>query len=478
MSYFAEFALQYVDGAWRRGSGSWDIVDFDPYTGEKLASVTVATVAEIDAAYAAAERAAPGWIAAGGFARREVLERAVRLVEERQDALAAALTAETGAPRARAVHELRLARECLRDAGTLAVGPSESLRPAAADTKENRVLREPVGTVGAISPFHHPFLRGLATVAPALALGNTVVLKPHQSTPVTGGTLLAHLLEEAGLPGGVLNVVVTDIAEIDDALLAHPVPGVIAYSGSRRTGREIAAVAAAHFKRAVLDLSGGGAFVVLDDADLARAAEAVCFSRFVHQGQAGGAPASRVLVDRAVEREFTAELVARARALPVGDPRDPATRIGPLITPAQATATATLAEQAAADGAVPLLPGGAEGPVLRPTVLGAPADGPERLAGSALLTHEVHGPLAVVLPFKDEDAAVRLADGAPAERGAAVHTGNERRGIALARRLPGGTAQLNGSGVPDEPVARPRGLDAFTTVRWVSVQFGRSVFPF
>ncbi|WP_405805675.1 aldehyde dehydrogenase family protein [Streptomyces sp. NBC_01187] len=472
MSYFADLALQHIDGEWRSGTGSWDIVDFDPYTGEKLTSVTVATASEVDAAYTAAARAQPDWAATSGFARREVLERVVRLIEERQEALADALTTETGATRARADFELRLARQCLRDAGALAVGPAESMPPSPVEGKENHVLREPVGVVGAISPFHHPFLRGLATVAPALAVGNAVVLKPHQSTPVTGGALLAHLLEEAGLPGGVLNVVITDIAEIGDALLTHPVPGVIAYSGSERTGREVTAVVASHFKRAVLDISGGGAFVVLDDADVARAAEAACFSRFVHQGQGGGAPASRVLVDRAVEREFTHEFAARAAALAAGDPRDPATRIGPLISPAQAESAEALAAQAVAEGSVALTPGGARGAVLRPTVL---AEVPE---DASVLRQELHGPVAVLLPFKDENEAVRLARCIPHGRGTAVHTSDVRRGVSLARRLVGGTAQINGSGVPDEPMAGPGTLEAFTTVRWLSVQYGRSHFPF
>ncbi|MDJ1137202.1 aldehyde dehydrogenase family protein [Streptomyces iconiensis] len=475
MSYFADLALQHVDGVWRQGSGAWDIIDFDPYSGEKLASVTVATESEIDDAFAAAERARPAWAAAGGHARREVLERVVRLIEERGTALAGALTAETGTTRSRAEYELRLARECLRDAGALAVEPSVHMPPSPVEGKENHVLREPAGVVCAITPFHHPFLRALATVAPALALGNTVVLKPHQSTPVAGGTLLAHLLEEAGLPGGVLNVVITDIAEIGDALLAHPTPGVIAYAGSERTGREVAAVAAGHFKRCVLDVSGGGPFIVLDDADVRRAAEAACFSRLVHQGQGGGAPASRVLVDRAVEREFTEAFTALASALVTGDPRDPATRVGPLVSPAQAESTAGLLRQAVAGGAVALVPGGTEevdGALLRPTVLG------ELPEDAALLHQEVHGPVALVLPFKDEDEAVRLASRTPYGSGGAVHTRDLSRGLALAHRLEGGAVQINGTGVPDEPLVGRGALEAFTKVRWLSVQHGRSVFPF
>src|SRR5205823_2318972 len=149
--------------------------------------------------------------------------------------------------------------------------------------------------------------------------GNGVVLKPHQNTPIVGGTLIARIFEEAGLPPGLLNVVVTDIAEIGDALIEHPVPKVISFTGSDKVGRHVARVAAGHFKRTVLELGGNSALIVLDDADLDYAVDAAVFSRFVHQGQVCMA-ANRVLVDRSVEKEFSERFVAKIRGLQVGDP--------------------------------------------------------------------------------------------------------------------------------------------------------------
>ena len=479
MSYFAKLALQYIDGAWRPGTGSWDLVDFDPYSGEKLASVTVATAREVDEAYRAAERTQRHWAAAGGFARREVFERAVRLIDERAERLTEVLITETGTPRARAGFELGLARECLREAGGLAVRSRGQLLPSPVDGKENHLYQEPVGVVGVISPFHYPFLFALATVAPALAAGNGAVLKPHQNTPVSGGTLVAELLEEAGLPPGLLNVLITDIAEIGDALIEHPVPEVISFTGSDKTARHVAAVAASHFKRTVLELSGSSAFVVLPDADLDQAARAAAFSRFVHRGQGGGAAVSRILVHRDVEREFTEEFVARVRALPCGDPRDPDTRIGPLLSPAQADAVVTLTDHAVSEGAVALVRGEAEGCLVRPTVLtGLSPD-------SALLRQEIFGPVAALLPFGTDEEAARLADDGPPGVGAAVHTGDVQRGLALARRVESGVVHVNGPGALDEPsvpfggTLRGEGAwEAFTTRRWISVQHGRSEFPF
>ncbi|WP_445271162.1 aldehyde dehydrogenase family protein, partial [Streptomyces sp. DSM 41634] len=146
----------------------------------------------------------------------------------------------------------------------LALRPAGQILPSPTEGKENRVYRVPVGVVGVISPFNFPFLLSLKSVAPALALGNAVVLKPHQNTPICGGTLLAKVFEDAGLPAGLLNVVVTDIAEIGDTLLEHPVPQVISFTGSDKVGRHVATVCAANLKRVVLELGGNSALIVLD----------------------------------------------------------------------------------------------------------------------------------------------------------------------------------------------------------------------
>ncbi|WP_395296604.1 aldehyde dehydrogenase family protein [Kitasatospora hibisci] len=485
MSYFSELALQYIDGQWRDGSGSWDIVDVDPFTGDKLATVTVATVEEVDQAYRAAERAQKEWAATNPYTRRLVFERALRIVEEREQEITEAITAELGGTALKAGFELALTKDMLRESMQLSLRAEGRLLPSPVEGKENRLYRLPVGVVGVVSPFNFPLFLSMKVVAPALALGNGVVLKPHQETPVVGGTLLARIFEEAGLPSGLLNVVVTDIAEIGDAFIEHPVPKVIAFTGSDKVGRHVATVAASHFKRTVLELGGNSALIVLDDADLDYAVDAAVFSRFAHQGQVCMA-ANRVLVDRSVQAEFTEKFVAKTASLTVGDPRDPATQIGPLINPVQADAITAQVDQAVAAGATVLLRGETNGCLMDPVVLGdLPADAP-------ILQRELFGPVVLVVPFDGEDEAVRLANDTPFGLSGAVHTADVERGVRVAQRIETGMIHVNDGTIADEPVVPFGGeknsgvgrlngestVDAFTTVKWISVQHGRSRFPF
>ncbi|MFC8915433.1 aldehyde dehydrogenase family protein [Streptomyces sp. NPDC047821] len=485
MSYFTDLAQQYIDGEWRAGGGSWDIIDFNPYNEEKLASITVATVEEIDQAYRAAERAQRAWADTNPYTRRAVFERALRLIEEREAEITEAIIAELGGTRTKAGFELHLAKEFMREAVNLALRPEGRILPSPVDGKENRLYRVPVGVVGVISPFNFPFLLSIKSVAPALALGNAVVLKPHQNTPILGGSLVAKIFEDAGLPAGLLNVVITDIAEIGDALIEHPVPKVISFTGSDRVGRHVATVCAANFKRSVLELGGNSALIVLDDADVDYAVDAAVFSRFVHQGQVCMA-ANRVLVDRAVEREFTEKFVAKVRTLKAGDPADPATHIGPLINASQAEAVTTLVDQTVGAGATALVRGAAEGNVVSPTVLAdVPADSP-------VLGQEIFGPVVMLIPFDGEDEAVRIANDTPYGLSGAVHTGDVERGVRIAQRIHTGMIHINDGTVHDEPivpfggekhsgVGRLNGestVDAFTTYKWISIQHGRSRFPF
>ncbi|MFD4785641.1 aldehyde dehydrogenase family protein [Streptomyces sp. NPDC058459] len=485
VAFFSDLAQQYIDGEWRQGTGSWDVIDFDPYDDEKLASITVASVDEVDQAYRAAERAQREWARTSPYARRAVFERALALLEEREEEIAELIVTELGGTRVKAGFEIHLAKEFLRESVQLALSPEGRILPSPVEGKENRLYRLPVGVVGVISPFNFPFLLSLKSVAPALALGNGVVLKPHQSTPIAGGTLIGKLFEDAGLPGGLLNVIVTDIAEIGDAFIEHPVPRVISFTGSDATGRHVATVCAAHFKRVVLELGGNSALVVLDDADLDYAVDAAVFSRFVHQGQVCMA-ANRVLVDRSVADEFSEKFVAKVRSLPVGDPRDPRTVIGPVINSTQASALSSVVEQALAEGATALVRGSVEGNLVAPTVL---TDVPEH---SDLLRQEVFGPVVFLVPFDGEEEARRIVNDTPYGLSGAVHTGDIERGVAFARRIDTGMFHVNDGTVHDEPIVPFGGekhsglgrlngettVEAFTTTKWISVQHGRSGFPF
>ncbi|MFJ8022207.1 aldehyde dehydrogenase family protein [Streptomyces sp. NPDC096311] len=484
-SYFTDLAQQYIDGEWRQGTGSWDIIDFNPYNGEKLASITIATVDEVDEAYLAARRAQKEWAATNPYARRAVFEKALRLIEEREAEITEVIIAELGGTHLKAGFELHLAKEFLRESIQLALRPEGKILPSPIDGKENRLYRVPVGVVGVISPFNFPFLLSLKSVAPALALGNGVVLKPHQNTPIVGGSLVAKIFEDAGLPGGLLNVVITDIAEIGDAFIEHPVPKVISFTGSDKVGRHVATVCASHFKSAVLELGGNSALVVLDDADIDYAVDAAVFSRYVHQGQVCMA-ANRVLVDRSIADEFTEKFVAKVKTLKVGDPSDPQTIIGPVINSSQADSLTGAVDQAIAEGATALVRGATTDNLVEPTVLtDLPAD-------SAILRQEIFGPVALLVTFDGEEEAVRIVNDTPYGLSGAVHTADVERGVAFAKQIDTGMFHVNDGTVHDEPlvpfggekhsgIGRLNGettVDAFTTQKWISVQHGRSFFPF
>jgi aldehyde dehydrogenase (NAD+) len=484
-SYFTDLAQQYIDGEWRPGTGSWDIIDFNPYNGEKLASITIATVDEVDQAYTAAARVQKQWAATNAYARRSVLEKALRIIEDREQEIAAAIIAELGGTHLKAGFELHLAKEFLRESINLVLRPEGRIMPSPVEGKENRLYRVPVGVVGVISPFNFPFLLSLKSVAPALALGNGVVLKPHQNTPIVGGSLVAKIFEDAGLPGGLLNVVITDIAEIGDAFLEHPLAKVISFTGSDKVGRHVGTVCASHFKRSVLELGGNSALVVLDDADIDYAVDAAVFSRYVHQGQVCMA-ANRILVDRSIADVFTEKFVAKVKSLKVGDPTDPQTVIGPLINSSQADAITSAVDQAIAEGATALVHGTTRDTLVEPSVLtDVPAD-------SAILRQEVFGPVALLVPFDGEEEAVRLVNDTPYGLSGAVHTADIERGVNFAKQIETGMFHVNDGTVHDEPVIAFGGekssgvgrlngdatVESFTTQKWISVQHGRSLFPF
>ncbi|MEU9357230.1 aldehyde dehydrogenase family protein [Streptomyces sp. NPDC048301] len=428
MSFLSELSRQYIDGEWLTGDGEWDIIDFNPRNGEKLCSITVATAAEVDSAYRAAERAQPEWAGTRPGERRAVLEKAARLLGERHEETAELIVEELGVSRALADHEVRATGRLLRAAAGQTREAVAEFLPSLGDGRENRVYRLPVGVVGVIGACDFPLAVTARAVAPALALGNAVVVKPHQSAPIAGGTLVARIFEEAGLPAGLLNVLVTDSAEIGDSFIEHPVPKVISFTGSDRVGRHVAAVAAGLFKRTVLELTGGSALVVLADADLGQAVHAAVHGRARFRARHGEVADGRILVDRSVEAEFTRRFAAAVSALPAGDPHDQEIAVRPYA--------------------------------------------PES--------------------FDGEDEAVRIVNDSPHALSGAVHTADAERGVRFARRIPRGLFHVNGPVERDDPAEThgggtgfgaggldgPAAMDAFTTRKWISVQHGRTVFPF
>lgn len=476
---------QLIGGQWQDGSSGTTLVDRNPYNGAVIAEFPVATPEDVDAAYRAAARAKEEWDRVNPYAKRTVFENAVKYVESNLGDLTEIIIDELGGTRLKAGFEIGLVIDMLKEAATFPLRMEGRILPSAVDERENFLYRLPVGVVGVISPFNFPFFLSMKSVAPALGAGNGVVLKPHEETPIMGGTIIGKIFEEAGLPAGLLNVVVTEISAIGDAFVEHPIPRVISFTGSTAVGRHVAEVGARHFKKVLLECGGNSAFIVLDDADLEYAVDAAIFSRFTHQGQICMS-ANRVLVHQDVLEEFTRLYLEKVRSLPVGDPRDESTVMGPLITAKGADGLNAAVDQAIADGATALLRGSVEGGLFEPVVL---ADVTPEME---VAQRELFGPVVALIPFADDDEAVAIANDTQFGLSGAVHTRDIDRGIELAKRVQTGMIHVNDCTIHDEPnvafggekqsgLGRLNGvwsLDAFTTMKWVSVNHGRRRFPY
>ncbi len=473
-----------IAGSWRPGSSQQNLLDTNPYSGELLAQMRLATPADVDAAYRGAYEAQAAWADTSPAQRAAVFLRAAEIIDRRQEELVDWLIREAGTTRMRALVEVGIVK-----ATTLAGVTHTSLGETTVATdvpgKENRVYTRPAGVVGVISPWNFPMYLSYRSVAPALAVGNAVVLKPAEDTPVTGGLLIASILEEAGLPPGVLSVVVGLGAEVGDAMVEHPIPRVISFTGSTPVGLGITQKAG--IKRLALELGGNGPLVVLDDADLDRAVEAAVFSNYWHQGQICMAT-NRVIVDAAVHDEFVERFVEAAAALHVGDPHEATTQIGPVINDKQLRSIRDKVDRSVAAGAKLMLsgePGGPAGRVLPPHVLLGSND----MASAA---EEVFGPVATIIRATDEADALRIANETAYGLSSAVFTDDVERGIAFALRVQAGMTHVNDATVHDDVhvafggekqsgIGRfggEWGIAEFTTQHWISVQHVRRPLPY
>lgn len=474
-----------IGGEWRYGSSGTVFQDVNPYDDTVLTEIRLADGSDVDLAYREAERAWPQWAQTPATERAEVFLRAIRILDERRTEIIDWLVHEAGAVRERADYECCLVRSGMAEAASYPTRILGRILPGITPGKENRIYREPLGVVTVISPWNFPFQLSHRSVAPAVALGNTVVLKPAENTPVTGGLLLARIYEEAGLPPGVLNVVVGKGGEIGDALATHDTCRMISFTGSTEVGRHIARQAP--LKRHALELGGNGPLVVLEDADLDLAADGAVFGSYYHQGQICMAT-NRVVATAAVHDELVERMLVRARALRVGDPADPATQIGPVIDDEQCAGVQDVVARSVEQGARLLLSGEPTGPagrVLPPHLLLAEN-------GAPTACEEVFGPVATVIRAADEEDALRIANDTEYGLSSAVYTRDAERGVRFARRLRAGMTHVNDSTLNDEANTAFGGedhsglgrfggewaMEEFTADHWISLQHTRRRLPF
>lgn len=482
-----QFTGQYIDGKWRSGSSSKTLRDINPFDGELLTEISLANAADLDEAYVAAKRAQREWAKTLPSERSAVLLKAVQIIDARHAECVEWLIKESGSTRTKAEIEVGAVRAATLAAAGMPTRAAGRILPIDIPGKESRVYREPLGVVGVISPWNWPMHLSNRTIAPALALGNAVVLKPADDTPISGGLLLASIYEEAGLPPALLNVVVGDVSEIGDEFTLHPIPKFISFTGSTRVGRHIGSLAMTGpaLKRVGLELGGNAPCVVLDDADIELAVHAAVVGRFLHQGQICMS-SNRIIVDASIYDRFVEAFVERVRALKVGDPNEADTSIGPLINARQLAGAVSRIQDARDAGLREVLGAPAEGLVLPPHVfVDVPND-------SLLAQTEQFCPVAPIIKANDEQHALKLANETEFGLSSCVFTRDEARGVRFARQIEAGMTHVNDISPNDDPNnmfggEKNSGLGRFnsdwiiaelTCDHWVTVQQERRQYPF
>lgn len=480
------FDLLPLGGQWKRGNSQNRLVDRNPYNGEILLEIAHADRSDLDAAYAAAAKAQAAWAASPPALREKVLLRSAEIMTARRAEIVDWLIRESGSTRLKANLEWEITHAVMLWAASVPHAVESQIIQSDIPGKENQVRRKPVGVVGLISPWNWPLHLSNRTIAPALAVGNALVVKPATDTPVTGGLLLAKIFEEAGLPVDLLSVVVASGSEIGDSFVSHPTPRVISFTGSTPVGRSIAECAAKApiIKRVDLELGGNAPFVVLDDADLEQAVEAAVFGKFLHQGQICIA-INRIIVDSAVYHVFVDRLVERVKTIKAGDPDDGETMVGPIINHGQLNRITDRIQRAREAGAKQILGDQPQGLVLPPHVF-VNVSGDMELA-----REEIFGPVALILRVDGAEQALAVANDTSFGLSGAVFTRDLHRGMHFAQRMQVGMAHVNDHPVIDVPtcpfggeknsgIGRFNGrwaIEAFTTDQWLTIQHAPRGLP-
>ncbi len=476
----------YIDGAFSDGQGGAPQRVDEKATGHELGRYASASRADLDRAVAAARRAQPEWAAASYEDRATLLRKVARALEDRADEYADLIVRETGSIRGKAQYEVHAAQNELYEAAALGSRSTAEILPSANTGKLNIIQRVPVGVVAVITPWNFPLVLGMRAIAPALGLGNTVVLKPASLTPISGGQLLADMFESAGAPAGIINLVTGSGTEVGVPLATHPGVDMIHFTGSSEVGRQLAEIGGRGLKKLSLELGGNAAFVVLDDADIEMASMVGAWSSFHYQGQTC-ITANRHIVMRAVADKYREALAERARRMTVGDPSGDNVSIGPMISVGQRDRAQALLDDSVKQGARILEGGTYEGLFYRPTVVDAVRP------GMPIYDHEIFAPVAPITVVDTEEEALALTNDTPYGLANALYTGDLDRGLRFAERVRSGMVHVNDSTALDEAHVPFGGMGAsglggrsggeanleeFTERRWISVQRTPVHYPY
>ena len=438
-------SLRCIGGMWREGRSEKTLTNTNPYDNTVLTTIRQASVQDLDEAYAAAESAQKEWAAQSPATRRHVMMRAAQLLEERRAEIVDWIVKESGSTVDKANVEVSLAAAITLEASSFPSRVHGKIMESNTPNKEMRVYRRPLGVVGVISPWNFPLHLSQRSVAPALALGNAVVLKPASDTPVSGGLILARIFEEAGLPAGLLSVIVGAGSEIGDDFVRHPVPGLISFTGSTPVGQKVGRLASGgdHIKHVALELGGNSPFVVLADANLEAAVQSAVLGKFLHQGQICMA-INRIIVEAPVYDEFLSRFSNAVANVQAGDPSNPDTLVGPVVNDSQLESLKRKIATARQEGARTVLDGEIEGRVIPPHIF---ADVTSEME---IAREEIFGPLVGVMKANDEAHALELANEGRFGLASSVFTQNLDRGVQFALAIKAGMTHINEMPVQDE----------------------------
>ncbi|MDN5767409.1 MAG: aldehyde dehydrogenase family protein [Humibacillus sp.] len=470
----------YIGGAWMPSKGDGTISVENPATAEVIATIPAGTSEDVDAAVAAAATAFPAWAGLSRAERRDHLVRVRDALAARQDEIGTAIALDVGTP-------LRIATKIqaalpITDFDVYI----EALAEPAVDERigNSIVVREPAGVVAAITPWNYPLHQATAKIAPALAAGCTVVLKPSEVAPLSV-FLFMEAVHEAGLPAGVLNLVTGYGPEVGEALVTHPDVDVVSFTGSVATGTRVAALATQSVKRVTLELGGKSANVILDDADLALAVKVGVSNAFLNGGQTCTAW-TRMLVPAAKHDEAVALAKAAAETFAVGDPLDSATRLGPLVSANQKKRVLDYI-RAGIDSGATLVTGGVDDPTLPEGNATSPGHFVAATVfanvdpDSVIAQEEIFGPVLSIIPFDNEEHALAIANGTAYGLHGCVWSGDQEHGIAFARRVRTGQIDVNGAaynprapfgGYKHSGIGREMGIaamDEYTEIKSIQV---------
>lgn len=464
---------QFINGQWLDGQSNKTIHNTNPFTQETIFEIPAANQADVDAAYQAANTAYPTWSQSSAHDRTQLMQRVIDIIHLRREEIVDWLIAESGSARLKANIEVDAALAIIAEAATFPERLGHKQIESPIEGHSSYVYQQALGVISVISSWNFPFHLSMRSVATAIAIGNTVVVKPASDTPITGGLIIAKLFEEAGCPTGVLNVLIGSGNEIGDYFVQHDIPKMISFTGSTEIGQRVGqlAVSAKNLKRVALELGGNAPLVVLDDADVNLAVELAVMGRFMHQGQVC-ISTNRVIVDASIYDDFIAKLKQRAESITYGDPSNIDTLVGPIINHSQVNKIKDIINKAQQQGASLLFSADIQGNLIPPHIL------INVEPHFSVAQEESFGPVLPVLKADNEAHALQLANDTCYGLSSAVCTSNYDRGVQFALKVEAGMTHINSISVADAPNApfggeKNSGLGRFNG-EWILHEFSRT----